>query len=85
MSDSRPFVDETGSLDTDQIAREAVPIAKLVFLFGAIAFVPMAIAVLFGGPSGLGLLFTFVAQFVFAVGTGIVLLYVIARGLQLSG
>lgn len=85
MTSESPFVDRTdGSLDTDQILVEAVPLAKLIALFAAVAFVPFAIAFLLGLGSGFGLLFSIVAQFVLAVGTGVVLMYVVARGLTLS-
>jgi hypothetical protein len=36
------------------------------------------------GSSELGAFFPVVAQFVLAIGTGIVLMYVIARGMQLA-
>lgn len=86
MSPSSPFVDRTdGSLDTDQILVEAIPLAKLIALFAMIGFVPFAIAFTIGPTGGFALLFTVIAQFVFAVGAGIVLMYVIARGLALSG
>lgn len=50
MPPSTPFVDRaTGALDTDQILAEAIPIAKLIGLFVAIALVPLAIVFLLGG------------------------------------
>lgn len=84
MSPSTPFIDpETGSLDTDRIQAEAYPLAGLVMLFGGLALVPFVFALLFGA-SPLGVVFTIIAQFVLAIGTGIVLMYVVARGIQLA-
>lgn len=84
MASSPPFIDpETRSLDLEQIQVEAYPLAGLVMLFGGLALVPFVIGLLVG-PSSLGVVFTIVAQFVLAVGTGIVLMYVIARGIQLA-
>jgi hypothetical protein len=84
MPPTRPFVDPvTGTLDTDQILTEAVPLGKLVGLFVAVAFVPLTLAFLLGG--GLvGALFALAAQFVLAVGAGVVLLYVVIRGIHLA-
>ena len=85
MASTRPFVDgTTGALDTDQILVEAVPLAKLIGLFVAVAIVPFTLAY-FGGPSPLGALFALAGQFVLAVGSGLVLIYVVARALQLAG
>ncbi len=85
MAPSRPFVDPgTGQLDVEQILAEAIPLAKLAGLFVLVALVPFAFVFLFGGPSGLGAIFALAAQFVIAVGSGIVLLYVVARGVQLA-
>jgi hypothetical protein len=80
-----PFVDPaTGSIDTAQIITEAIPLAKLIGVFVAIAIVPFALASTLFGRSILGTIVTVVAQFVLAVGTGVVLTYVVARGRQLS-
>lgn len=84
MSSSTPFVDPTGTLDADQILAEAIPLAKLVGLVVGVALVPFAVVFLLGLRSGIGLLFTLVGQFVLAVGSGIVLMYVVARGVQLA-
>lgn len=85
MPPSPPFVDrETGTVDTDQILAEAVPIAKLIGLFAAIALVPLIIVVLLAGNSLFGMILAVVAQFILAVGAGIVLLYTISRGIQLA-
>lgn len=85
MSPSRPFIEpDSGGLDTDQILTEAYPLAGLVLLFAGLALVPFLVALLFGG-SFLSGLFTVLAQLVLAIGGGIVLMYVVARGVQLSG
>ncbi|SIR85129.1 hypothetical protein SAMN05421858_4172 [Haladaptatus litoreus] len=85
MPPSAPFFDRgTGTIDTTQLLVEAAPLAKLIGLFAAIALVPFAIAFLLGGYSIVGVLFTLVGQFILAVGSGIVLLYVVSRGMQLS-
>ncbi|SEO44267.1 hypothetical protein SAMN04487948_102438 [Halogranum amylolyticum] len=85
MDSLPPFVDsETSSLDTSRIWQEAAPLAGLILLFGALALVPYLLVLLFAGNSLVGALFTLVAQFVLAVGGGVVLLYVVARGIQLA-
>lgn len=84
MSRNTPFIDPgDGSLDVQQILVEAIPLAKLIALFGVIGFVPFAIASLLG-PSGFGMIFSIAAQFAFAVGAGIVAIHVVTRGMQLS-
>jgi hypothetical protein len=84
MSDARPFIDpETGSLDTDRILAEVYPLTGLVALFAGVALVPYLVA-LFVGRSPFGVVFTILAQFVLAIGAGIVLMYVVARGIQLA-
>lgn len=82
---SLPFVDdETGTIDRWRVLSEALPIAKLAALVVAAALVPAAAAHLFGEFSILGELFTIMTQFVLAVGSGVVLLYVVARGTQIA-
>jgi hypothetical protein len=82
---SPPFLDqEAGELDMSQIWTEAIPLAGLVALFGGLALVPFLVALLLGG-NGFAFLFTLLAQFVLAVGAGIVLMYVVARGVALGG
>jgi len=81
---STPFVDTDGTIDTDQVLAEAVPLARLIGLFVAVALVPFALVFLALGNSILGTVLVVAAQFVLAVGTGIVLMYVIARGTQLA-
>jgi len=85
MPSSTPFVDpETGFLDKEQIRREAEPLAKLVGLFVALALAPLLVVFALGGGGALAFLFTVLAQFVLAIGTGITLMYVIARAIALS-
>lgn len=85
MPSDTPFVDRAdGTLDTDQILVEAIPLAKLIGLFALVGFVPLAIAFLLE-PGGLAIPFAALAQFVFAVGAGVTLMYVVARGIALAG
>lgn len=85
MPTSKPFIEHaTGGLDTDQIRAEAYPLAGLVALVGGLALIAFLFVVLVGGNGPLGVLFTIVTEFVLAVGIGIVLMYVIARGIQLT-
>lgn len=82
MSPSTPFFDRTsGSLDTAQILREAIPLAKLVALVAVAALVPFAIGATI---EVFAVLFTALAQFVLAVGSCLVLLYVVTRAIQLA-
>ncbi|WP_254523028.1 hypothetical protein [Natrinema caseinilyticum] len=88
MAPSRPFFDpQSGELDTDQLLEEAVPLAKLVAVVGAIALVPLVLQFLllriFAFVPVFSAVLSLAAQFVLAVGTGIVLLYVVARANQL--
>ena len=55
----------------------------LVVLFGGLALLVFLVALLIGGL--VGVLSTLLSQLILAVGTGVVLIYVVARGLQLSG
>lgn len=81
-----PFIDPaTTELDTSQIYAEAVPVAALVLLFGALALIPFLLVVGLGAGNFVGIAMTLLAQLIAAVGAGIVLMYVIARGIQLSG
>ena len=74
---------ETGSLDTDRVLAEAIPLAKLVGLIGVVGYAPLAF--LAGeAPFGFDLLFVLASQFVLAVGAAVVLLYVVSRAIQLS-
>ena len=86
MRDTAPFIDPvSGELDLRQVFRESVPLLALVILFGGLALLPFLIVLLVAGNSPLGLLFTLLSQLILAVGTGVVLRYVVARGVQLSG
>lgn len=82
---SPPFIDqESGELDLGQIRTEVFPLAGLIVLFGGLALLMFLITLLVAGNSLLGGVFTVVSQFILAIGTGIVLMYVIARGVQLA-
>ena len=82
---SPPFIDQaSGELDLGQIRAEVFPLAALIVLFGGMALLVFLIMLLIGGNSLLTGLLTVVSQFILAVGTGIVLMYVIARGIQLA-
>ncbi|MGQ4554335.1 hypothetical protein [Halobellus sp. GM3] len=85
MASSPPFIDAaTGTVDTNQVVSEAVPLAKLILWFGVIALVPFALTFVFFGNSAFGAFLAVVGQFVLAIGTGIVLMYVVARGIDLA-
>lgn len=85
MPGRRPFIDQdTGALDTEQIQTELYPLTGLVALFAGLALIPFIFVFVFAGNSALGALFTILTQFVLVIGTGIVLMYVIARGIDLS-
>lgn len=82
---SPPFIDqESGELGLAQIREEVFPLAGLIVLFGGLALLVFLITLLVAGNSLLGGLLTVVSQFILAVGTGIVLMYVIARGIQIA-
>ena len=82
---SPPFIDQaSGELDLGQIRAEVFPLAALIVLFGGMALLVFLIMLLIGGNSLLAGLLTVVSQFILAVGTGVVLMYVIARGIQLA-
>ena len=82
MPPSTPFIDRSsGTLDTDQILEEAIPLAKLIGLVVVVAAIPFAIAFAVGV---FQMLFTVLTQFLLAIGSGIVLLYIITRAIQLA-
>lgn len=84
MPPSSPFVDPgTGAIDVGRVVAEAIPVAKLVGLFLAVALVPLSFGFLLG-PSPPAALFTLVAQFVLAVGSAVVLVHVVVRGVRLA-
>lgn len=85
MSKSPPFIDPaSGELDFDQVRAEAYPLTGLVALFAGLAFVPFLLVILFAGSSTLGMVLTLFTQLIVAIGAGIILMYVIARGIQLA-
>lgn len=87
MDESRPFVDmAAGEFDTEQLWAEAAPIALLVGLFGAIAIGVFVVGLVFTDLFGLAgaWIGMIAAQFVVAVGAGVVLLYIVVRGRQLA-
>jgi len=82
MSAIPPFIDESsGSLDTDQLLVELIPLSKLIALVGLTALLPFGIATTFGFFRGV---FVLLSQFIFAVGASIVLMYIITRAIQLA-
>jgi len=82
MSSSPPFIEQpSGAVDTAQLLREAISLAKLIGLVAVVALGPFVLAVTLGIFQQL---FMLLAQFVLAVGGSVVLLYVIARGIQLA-
>lgn len=87
MDSSRPFFD-ADVLDVDAVWAEAWALARLVAVVGVVALVPMALQWLAVETLGFAPLFTTVlalaTQFVLAVGTGVVLVYVVARGTELG-
>ncbi|MEF8830899.1 MAG: hypothetical protein V5A23_05110 [Halobacteriales archaeon] len=84
MPPSHPFLDDSGSLNFTPILVEAIPIAKLVLLVGAIALVPLTVALFLGPRSSIAALFVVLGQFVLAVGAGVVLVYVVSRANQMA-
>lgn len=85
MSPSSPFVDPgTGSIALERVVAEAIPVAKLIGLFVGVALVPLGLGFLLGGASPLGALLTLVAQFVLAIGSAVVLMHVVVRGVRLA-
>lgn len=85
MAKSTPFIDrDSGGLDTDQIRSEAYPLAGLIALFVGLALIPFVGVFALGGNSGIALILTVVSRLILAVGAGIVLMYVIARGIALA-
>ncbi|MFY4814206.1 hypothetical protein [Haloarcula argentinensis] len=86
MSPPRPFIDPaTGEINTAQIISEAVPLAKLIGVFVAGSLFPYSLALLASERSAVGSLLLVVGHFIVAVGAGIALIYVIARGIRLAG
>ncbi|WP_440989989.1 hypothetical protein [Haloarchaeobius baliensis] len=89
MSISRPFfTSPSGEFDTGQILYEAIPLAKLVASVAAVAAVPLVLRWLLfelvAATPVFGFVFTLASQFVLAVGTALVLMYVVVRANQLA-
>lgn len=79
---SPPFLDqEEGTIDLRQLWSEAVPLMALIGLVAVVALIPLALLLTL---EILPIVFTILTQFILAVGAGIILLYVIARGIQLA-
>jgi len=88
MAPSKPFFTPDGELDTPRIVAEVVPLAKLVVAVGVTAAIPFLLQVFLVELVAFTPLFvvplTLVTQFVLAVGTAFVLLYVVVRANQLA-
>jgi len=85
MSASPPFVDkDDDELDLHQIWDEAIPLVGLIILFGSLALLPYLLTRLIFGGTILSVFFVLFVQLVLAVGTAVVLMYVIARAIQLA-
>lgn len=74
---------ETGAIDTTHALEEAIPIARLIITIVGVSLIPFALASMFNG-SVLGIFFAVTAQVTLAIGSGLVLMYVISRALQLT-
>lgn len=88
MSPSRPFfAASSGELDTEQLIGEALPLARLIGSIGVVALIPLFlqffVVEMIGIFPQLEILLSLAVQFILAVGTGIVLMYVIIRSHQL--
>ncbi|RZV12495.1 hypothetical protein BDK88_1406 [Natrinema hispanicum] len=86
MSPPKPFLSPSGELNTDQILDEALPLAKLIGAVVVAAFLPilaLRLTEFVVDFSVLRFIFMLAAQFILAVGSGIVLLYIIIRANQL--
>lgn len=84
MSHSRPFVEPDGSIDRAEVLEEAQALASLVGLVFVASLIPLLLTLIGGVIPGLGLVFMVLAYIILAIGSGIVLMYIIARGMQLS-
>lgn len=89
MPPSRPFFSPpSGEIDADQVIEEARPLAKLIGTVGVVALIPIAVQIFLVEFIAVvplaGVIFTLAAQFIAAVGTGIVLIYIIVRANQLT-
>ncbi|QDX40581.1 hypothetical protein [Salarchaeum sp. JOR-1] len=88
MPPSKPFFTPDGELDLPRVLVEVVPLAKLVVAVGVTAAIPAVLQYLLVELVAVTPLFivplSLVTQFVLAVGTAFVLLYVVARANQLA-
>lgn len=84
MAYSKPFVEPDGSIDRAQVLEEAQALASLVGLVFVASLIPLLLTLIGGVIPGLGLVFMLLAYIILAIGSGIVLMYSIARGMQLS-
>lgn len=88
--EARPFhfvtagIAATTYLYIAQLVTEALPLGKLIAVFGALSLIPYGIAVFAFPHSIISAVLIVVGQFILATGAGIVLMYVIARGLRLT-
>jgi hypothetical protein len=85
MAPSSPFVAPDGTIETERVLAEAVPLARLIGLVVVAALPPYAVVFLFAGDSLLGQLLAVVGQFVLAVGAGVVLIHAVTRAIRLAG
>lgn len=82
---SPPFIDpESGELDFRQILTEVFPLVGLIVLFGGLSLLTFLILVLVAGSAIDGIILAIISQVILAVGVGIMLMYIIARGIQLA-
>lgn len=84
MSHSKPFVEPDGSIDRSQVLEEAQALASLVGLVVVAAIVSFLLTLIGAAIPGLGMVFMALGYVIVAIGSGIVLMYIIARGMQLS-
>ena len=85
MAPSSPFVAPDGTIETERVLAEAVPLARLIGFVVVAALPPYAVVFLFAGDSLLGQLLAVVGQFVLAVGAGVVLIHAVTRAIRLAG
>jgi hypothetical protein len=85
MQPSSPFVAPDGTVNTERVLAEAVPLARLIVLVVLAAAPPFALVFLFAGDSLLGTLLSVVGGVVLAAGAGVVLIHVVVRGTALAG
>lgn len=84
MLHSKPFVEPDGSIDRAQVLEEAQALASLVGLVFVAAIVSLIFTIIGAAIPGLGMVFMALGYVIVAIGSGIVLMYIIAGGMQLS-